>query len=117
MRKAFGGGYIAMNSKGIGADIVYAWPIAQIAVMGADGAVNIIFKKQMEAAEDPAAERERLIEEYEAKFMSPYAAAARGYVDEVIAPDETKRKLVTALEILKHKKATPVRRKHANIPL
>ena len=117
MRKAFGGGYIAMNSKGIGADIVYAWPIAQIAVMGADGAVNIIFKKQMEAAEDPAAERERLIEEYEAKFMSPYAAAARGYVDEVIAPDETKRKLVTALEILKHKKAIPVRRKHANIPL
>jgi len=117
LRKAYGGAYIAMNSKEMGADIVYAWPTAEIAVMGADGAINIIFRKQMDEASDPAAERERLKAEYEEKFNNPYIAAARGYVDEVIRPDQTRRKIRSALEMLKTKQAENLERKHGNIPL
>ena len=117
MRKAYGGAYIAMNSKGLGADIVYAWPIAEIAVMGAEGAVNIIGKKQIDDAADKAAEREKLIREYNDKFMTPYIAAARGYVDEVILPKETREKISAALAVLKHKQKCIPERKHGNIPL
>ena len=117
MRKAYGGAYIAMNSKEMGADIVYAWPIAEIAVMGAEGAVNIISKRAIEAAEDPAAERARLISEYEEKFNNPYLAARRGFVDEVIKPEETRAKIKAALDMLKEKDQKLPEKKHGNIPL
>lgn len=117
MRKAYGGAYIAMNSKNMGADIVYAWPIAEIAVMGADGAVNIIARKQIEAAENPEEERNRLKDEYENKFANPYIAAKRGFVDEVIKPSETRDKIRKALDALKDKKVDKLYKKHGNIPL
>ncbi len=117
MRKAYGGAYIAMNSKEMGADIVYAWPIAEIAVMGADGAVNIAFKRKIKAAEDPAAMREQCKAEYEERFLNPYVAAARGYVNEVIKPEETREALVRALRGLKNKHVENPPKKHGNIPL
>ena len=117
MRKAYGGAYIAMNSKGLGADIVYAWPIAEIAVMGASGAVAIIGKRVIDAAVDPAAKRQELIDEYNEKFMNPYVAAEHGYVDEVIHPEETKEKIVAAFDMLSEKKKTLPIKKHGNIPL
>lgn len=117
MRKAYGGAYIAMNSKEMGADLVYAWPIAEIAVMGADGAVNIAFKRKIKAAAEPEAMRQQCKKEYEDRFLNPYVAAARGYVDEVIKPDETRDSLLKALKTLKGKKAEPVSKKHGNIPL
>lgn len=117
MRKAYGGAYIAMNSKNMGADLVYAWPIAQVAVMGAEGAVDIIFRRQIQGAADPKAERDQLIREYEEKFMNPYIAAQRGYVDEVIFPEQSREKIISALELFEHKKAESVYKKHGNIPL
>lgn len=117
MRKAYGGAYIAMNSKGIGADVVYAWPIAEIAVMGAAGAVPIIGKREIEKAEDPVAKRESLCIEYNRKFMNPYLAAERGYVDEVIRPEETRAKLSSAFRMLKTKERSLPAKKHGNIPL
>ncbi|MCR5783681.1 MAG: methylmalonyl-CoA carboxyltransferase [Clostridia bacterium] len=117
MRKAYGGAYIAMNSKGIGADVVYAWPIAEIAVMGAAGAVSIIGRKAIEQADDPTAKKEELLDEYNRKFMNPYIAAEHGYVDEVILPEETREKIASAFRMLKTKeKSLPVK-KHGNIPL
>ncbi len=117
MRKAYGGAYIAMNSKHMGADIVYAWPIAEIAVMGAEGAINIIGRKQIQTAEDPEAKRAELIAEYEKKFLNPYVAAKRGFVDEVIRPDETKEKILHALDLLKTKQINRPYKKHGNMPL
>ncbi|MCQ2472548.1 MAG: acyl-CoA carboxylase subunit beta [Saccharofermentans sp.] len=117
MRKAYGGAYIAMNSKGIGADVVYAWPVAEIAVMGASGAVNIIGKKAIEAAEDPVAKRQELLDDYNEKFMNPYIAAEHGYVDEVILPEETRSKIATAFKMLKTKDKILPYKKHGNIPL
>lgn len=117
MRKAYGGAYIAMNSKGLGADIVYAWPIAEIAVMGAEGAVSIIGKKEIQVADNPQKRREELLSEYNDKFMNPYKAAEHGYVDEVIKPFETKDKIKTAFLMLENKKRTIVEKKHGNIPL
>ena len=117
MRKAYGGAYIAMNSKGTGADVVYAWPIAEIAVMGASGAVSIIGKKQIENAEDPAAKKEELLNEYNDKFMNPYIAAEHGYVDEVILPEETRSKISEAFNMLKTKERSLPYKKHGNIPL
>lgn len=117
MRKAYGGAYIAMNCKGLGADVVYAWPIAEIAVMGASGAVAVIGRKAIESAEDPDAKRQELIDEYNEKFMTPYVAAERGYVDEVILPAETREKLLSALHMLEDKKQKLLRKKHGNIPL
>ncbi len=117
LRKAYGGAFCAMNSKDLGADVVYAWPTAEIAVMGAEGAVNIIFRKQIEAAEDPAAEKDALIVQYEEKFMNPYFAASRGFVDEVILPEQTREKLCAALEALSDKTVRPLPKKHGNIPL
>ncbi len=116
-RKAYGGAYIAMNSKSMGADIVYAWPIAQMAVMGAEGAVDIIFKRQIENAENKAEERQRLIAEYEEKFMNPYIAAQRGYIDEIILPEQSREKIINALSTLKTKSASYINKKHGNIPL
>ena len=117
LRKGYGGAFCAMNSKSMSADIVYAWPIAQIAVMGAPGAVNIIFRKQIAAAADPEAERSRLIDEYEEMFMNPYYAAQRGYVDEIIRPEDTKQKLVSALRALETKHDERPHKKHGNMPL
>lgn len=118
LRKAFGGAYIAMNSKGMGADLVFAWPIAQTAVMGADGAVTVINKKQIEKSQSPVEERERLVYDYEKEYMTPYIAAEKGYVDEIILPEETRRKLRSAFEALKLKDRNSVGyRAHGNIPL
>lgn len=117
MRKAYGGAYIAMNSKGLGADIVYAWPIAEIAVMGAAGAVAIIGKRAIDAAEDHTAKRKELENEYNEKFMNPYVAAERGYVDEVILPEETRKKIVSAFGMLERKRKECPGKKHGNIPL
>ena len=117
MRKAFGGAYIAMNSKGMGADVVFAWPIAQIAVMGAEGAVGILHKKQIEKAEDPKAETDKLVAEYEDHFMTPYIAAQRGFIDEVILPEETRKKISESFFALKDKNEMKRTKKHGNIPL
>lgn len=117
LRKAYGGAYIAMNSKGMGADIVYAWPIAQIAVMGAEGAVGIMYKHELEEAADKETVRAEKIAEYNDKFMSPYIAAKLGIIDEVIAPEETRRKIRTAFESLSSKERSELSYNHGNIPL
>lgn len=117
LRKAYGGAYIAMNSKGMGADIVYAWPIAQIAVMGAEGAVNIMFKHELEAAEDKETVRQEKIAQYNENFMSPYIAAKLGFIDEVIMPEETRRKIRFAFESLSSKERSEISYSHGNIPL
>lgn len=117
VRKAYGGAYIAMNSKHIGADMVFAWPSAEIAVMGPDGAANIIFRKDIAAADDPITERQNKIAEYTEKFANPYVAASRGYVDDVIEPDSTRPRIISALEMLMSKRETRPSKKHGNIPL
>lgn len=117
VRKAYGGAYIAMNSKHLGADIVFAWPSAEIAVMGPDGAANIIFRKEIAQAENPIAAREQKIDEYRSKFSNPYIAAARGYVDDVIDPATTRGRLINALEMLAGKRENRPAKKHGNIPL
>jgi propionyl-CoA carboxylase beta chain len=116
-RKAYGGAYDVMNSKHIGADLNYAWPTAEIAVMGAKGAAEIIFKKEISEAENPQAKLDEKVDEYTRKFANPYRAAHRGYVDEVIYPDETREKLIRAFEMLENKVAKLPRKKHGNIPL
>lgn len=117
VRKAYGGAYIAMNSKHIGADMVFAWPSAEIAVMGPEGAANIIFRKDIANDSDPISERKNKIEEYTEKFANPYVAAARGYVDDVIEPDSTRPRIISALEMLMSKRETRPSKKHGNIPL
>lgn len=117
LRKAYGGAYIAMNSKTIGADMVLAWPSAEIAVMGPEGAANIIFKKDIAAAENSAETRKEKIAEYRDKFSNPYVAAARGYVDDVIEPSETRARIILALEMLNTKRENRPAKKHGNIPL
>jgi acetyl-CoA carboxylase carboxyltransferase component len=116
-RKGYGGAYVVMNSKSIGADLAFAWPSAEIAVMGPQGAVGIIFRKEIEAAADADARRAELIEEYTERFANPYSAAERGYVDDVIDPRETRRVLVRSLEMLRTKKEKLPQRKHGNVPL
>ena len=116
-RKAYGGAYDVMSSKHIRGDMNFAWPTAQIAVMGAAGAVSIIFKDEIARATDPAAEHRRLVAEYEAEFNNPYVAAARGYIDDVIVPSDTRPRLIRALEMLADKRDTNPRKKHGNIPL
>ncbi len=116
-RKAYGGAYDVMNSKHIGADLNYAWPSAEIAVMGAKGASEIIFKREIAEAEDPTAKLQEKVAEYTDKFANPYRAAFRGYVDEVIKPEDTRRKLIRAFGMLENKVATLPRKKHGNIPL
>jgi propionyl-CoA carboxylase beta chain len=116
-RKAYGGAYDVMNSKHIGADLNYAWPTAEIAVMGAKGAAEIIFKKEISVAEDHEAKLKEKEVEYITKFANPYGAAARGFIDEVIMPDETRAKLIKGFKMLEHKVAVMPKRKHGNIPL
>jgi propionyl-CoA carboxylase beta chain len=116
-RKAYGGAYDVMSSKHIRGDISYAWPSAEIAVMGPEGAVNIIFRKQLAEAEDPEAERTRLVQEYRDTFANPYVAAARGYIDDVIEPHQTRARLIEALQMLQNKRDTNPPKKHGNIPL
>ena len=116
-RKAYGGAYDVMSSKHVRGDMNFAWPTAEIAVMGVEGAVNIIFRDRIAAAKDQDVERAGLLVEYEAEFANPYAAAARGYVDAVILPSETRRRLISALEMLADKRDVNPRKKHGNIPL
>jgi acetyl-CoA carboxylase carboxyltransferase component len=117
LRKAYGGAYIAMSSKHLGTDLVYAWPTAEIAVMGPDGAANIIFRKEIEQSEDPVAKRQEKIHEYREQFSNPYVAAARGYIDDVIEPEATRPRLISALEMLQSKRENRPPKKHSNIPL
>jgi propionyl-CoA carboxylase beta chain len=116
-RKAFGGAYDVMSSKHVGGDINLAWPTARIAVMGAEGAVKIIFRRELAEAAEPAAELARLTAEYEARFANPYVAAGRGYLDDVIVPSETRPRVIAAFEMLVGKHEPHPRRKHGNIPL
>ncbi len=116
-RKAYGGAYVVMASKHIGADFNFAWPSAEIAVMGPEGAVNIIYKRDLAGSPTPDARRERLMDDYRAKFANPYATADRGYIDDVIAPHETRPKVIAALEALQTKRVPQPKRKHGNIPL
>ena len=117
VKKAYGGAYVAMNSKHLGADIVYAWPTAEIAVMGPDGAANIIYKNDIAAASDPIAVRKQKIDEYTEKFTNPYIAAARGYVDDIIEPDSTRPRVIAALEMLASKRDSKPSKKHGNFPM
>ena len=116
-RKAYGGAYDVMNSKHIGADMNFAWPSAEIAVMGAKGASEIIFKKEISESDDPEAKWKEKEAEYAHKFADPYRAARRGFIDEVILPRETRRKLIKAFSMLEGKKVARLDRKHGNIPL
>ncbi|AFK01783.1 carboxyl transferase [Emticicia oligotrophica DSM 17448] len=116
-RKAYGGAYCVMNSKHIGADMNYAWTSAEIAVMGAAGAAEIIFRKEISEAVDPAAELQNKVDEYTEKFANPYKAAHRGYIDEVINPVDTREKLIKAFKMLENKATNLPRKKHGNIPL
>ncbi len=117
LRKAYGGAYIAMCSRHLGADQVFAWPTAEIAVMGPEGAANIIFKKEIEESADPEATRKEKIEEYKRSFANPYQAASRGYVDDVIDPAHTRMRLCNALNTLLGKRQNRPSRKHGNIPV
>ena len=117
LRKAYGGAYVALNSKSIGADLVYSWPNAEIAVMGPQGAANIIFAREIQNSDNPEEVREQKIEEYREKFANPYVAAARGMVDDVIDPRETRIKLIQGLEMMRNKKEERPKKKHGNIPL
>jgi acetyl-CoA carboxylase carboxyltransferase component len=116
-RKAYGGAYVVMNSKSIGADLAFAWPSAEVAVMGAPGAVNLIFRKEIEAADDVEKKRIELIDEYTERFANPYIAAERGYVDDVIDPRETRKVLARSLGMLRTKREHLPSRKHGNVPL
>jgi propionyl-CoA carboxylase beta chain len=116
-RKAYGGAYDVMNSRHIGADLVFAWPTAEIAVMGAKGAAEIIFRKEIAGAKDPGAKLAEKEAEYAELFAHPYNAASRGYVDEVILPRNTREKLIHGMAMLKNKAVKMPRKKHSNIPL
>ncbi len=117
VRKAYGGAYLAMCSKDLGADMVFAWPTAEIAVMGPEGAANIIFKKEIEGAKDPAQTRSEKIQEYREKFATPYIAAKRGYVDSVIEPSESRQRLASAFDMLASKRESRPAKKHGNLPV
>ncbi|WP_453995161.1 acyl-CoA carboxylase subunit beta [Bacillus nitroreducens] len=117
LRKAYGGAYVALNSKSIGADLVFAWPNAEIAVMGPQGAANIIFAREINESDNPEKLRAEKIEEYREKFANPYVAASQGMVDDVIDPRDTRIKIIQALEMLRNKKETRPIKKHGNIPL
>jgi acetyl-CoA carboxylase carboxyltransferase component len=116
LRKAYGGGYIAMNSRHLGADFMFAWPGAEIAVMGPEGAANIIFKKEIDEAEDPDAMRAVKVQEYIERFANPYVAAAKGYIDSVIEPEETRKLLLHAIEVSSSKNDVRPYKKHGIPP-
>ena len=117
LRKAFGGAYIAMGSKGMGTDVVFAWPIAQVAVMGAEAAVEILHKRELAAAPNPSAVRSELAAEYEQRYMTPYVAAQRGFIDEVILPEESRKKIIASFHALGVCEDRQRMKKHGNIPL
>ncbi len=116
-RKSYAGAYDVMGLKHLGADMNFAWPAAEVAVMGAEGSVNIIYRRESLSARDPGEERRKRIEEYKAHVASPYIAVERGYIDDVIVPHETRPKLIEALRMLETKRQPGPRRKHGNIPL
>jgi len=116
-RKAYGGAYVVMSSKYLGTDVTYAWPSAEIAVMGAEGAVNILFKKQIDAAIDKVGEAKRLADDYRKRFNNPYFAAASGYIDDIIEPRETRMKVIEAFKALRDKSSPTPPRKHGNMPV
>lgn len=116
-RKAYGGAYVVMNSKSIGCDLAFAWPSAELAVMGPQGAVEILYRRELQSAADPAARRNELVDEYTEKFANPYVAAERGFVDDVIDPADTRIKLIAGLDMLRTKREELPHRKHGNIPL
>lgn len=116
-RKAYGGAYVVMSSKFLGTDITFAWPSAEIAVMGPEGATNILYRKQIDASKEPEKERARLTDEYRKQFLTPYAAASAGYVDDVIEPRETRSRIITALAALHDKNSPNLPRKHGNMPV
>jgi acetyl-CoA carboxylase carboxyltransferase component len=117
VRKAYGGAYCVMNPRHIGADLVFAWPSAEIAVMGPDGAVNVIFRRELAQSEDPVKRKVELVEEYRTRFANPYIAASSGFIDNVIEPHETRPRLINALEMLQNKHGSLPPKKHGNIPL
>ncbi len=116
-RKAYGGAYVVMNSKSIGADLAFAWPTAELAVMGASGAVEIVHRRDLAGSDNPDVLRKELIEEYEERYANPYIAAERGFIDDVIDPAETRRILSKSLDILRGKREELPKRKHGNVPL
>jgi len=116
-RKAYGGAYDVMNSKHIRGDMNFAWPTAEIAVMGPEGAVNIVYRRELEKSDNPDAERAAKIDEFRDRFANPYVAAERGYLDAVIRPRDTRKKLIQALEMLENKRDKNPPKKHGNIPL
>ncbi len=116
-RKAYGGAYVAMCSKSLGADMVFAWPSAEVAVMGSEGAVNIIFKRDISKAEDKTAAKQQILEDYKAEFATPYKAAERGFVDDVIEPSSSRQRIIDALNMLQGKREKRPAKKHGNIPL
>ena len=116
-RKAYGGAYVVMDSKSIGADFSYAWPSAELAVMGPQGAVEIVYRRELADSPDPAARRSELLEDYTERYANPYVAAERGFVDAVIDPADTRRMLVSALRLLASKREDLPKRKHGNVPL
>ena len=117
LRKAYGGAYIAMSAKDLGADQVFAWPTAEIAVMGAEGAASVVFRREIAAADDPDARRAELVEEYRETFSTPFVAASRGLVDDVIDPGDTRRKVAMALELLIAKRQLRPAKKHGLGPV
>lgn len=116
-RKAYGGAYIVMSSKSLRGDINYAWPSAEIAVMGAEGAVDVVFRDAVKNSDNPQQTRQKLIEEYREKFANPYVAASKGMLDDVIDPRDTRPKLIAALDMLRNKVDSLPHKKHGNIPL
>jgi acetyl-CoA carboxylase carboxyltransferase component len=116
-RKAYGGAYVVMNSKSIGADLAFAWPSAELAVMGPQGAVEILYRRELQEAADPVKRRAELVDDYTERFANPYIAAERGFVDDVIDPADTRVKVIAGLEMLRSKREELPHRKHGNIPL
>ncbi|MDQ1425678.1 MAG: acetyl-CoA/propionyl-CoA carboxylase carboxyl transferase subunit, partial [Acidimicrobiaceae bacterium] len=117
VRKAYGGAYVVMNSKSIGADLAFAWPSAELAVMGPQGAVEIVYRRELQTAADPDARKAELVEEYTERFANPYGAAERGFVDDVIDPADTRAKIIAGFELLRSKREELPKRKHGNSPL
>ncbi|MFT7600447.1 MAG: acetyl-CoA carboxylase carboxyltransferase component [Acidimicrobiales bacterium] len=116
-RKAYGGAYVVMDSKGVGCDLSFAWPSAELAVMGPEGATDIVYRREIQSAADPVGRRAELIDDYRERFANPWVAAERGYIDDVIEPSQTRQKLIAGLEMLGSKKETLPQRKHGNVPL
>jgi propionyl-CoA carboxylase beta chain len=115
-RKAYGGAYVVMSSKNLGTDVTLAWPSAEVAVMGGEGAATILFRKEIAAAPDPEAARARYADEYRQRYLNPYAAAEGGFIDDVIEPAETRSRLIGALAALRQKAVIPMTRRHGNMP-